>query len=166
MNKTQPIRRKRLPKETGYEPSKSRFERLRQYVDRPISKNFNVDDIHWVTDRIGITDYEGSTEAVIKGYYVINVASEVPSSADILIDINPGSGNVKQCLNELADQMEKILTSTNNKIVVHCAMGMERSPLTVVWYLHKYLGMTLDEAYSIVSSSRESTIDRRSWIRM
>ena len=62
--------------------------------------------------------------------------------------------------------MEKILTSTDNKIVVHCAMGMERSPLTVVWYLHKYLGMTLDEAYSIVSSSRESTIDRRSWVHM
>ena len=148
-----------------FEPSSSRFERLKHLVGRPISDGFNIDDIHWVTDRIGITDYEGCTEAVLKGYVVINVAGELDSSAQIQADIIPDSGPVRSTLDGLAALINKILTESDDaKIVVHCAMGMERSPLTVVWYLHKYQDKTLDEAYQIVEAARESTIDRRSWI--
>ena len=149
----------------SFEPSSSRFHRLKHLVGRPISDEFNIDDIHWVNDRIGITDYEGCSEAVLKGYIVINVAGELDSSAQIQADINPDRGPVRSDLDELATLINKILTESDDaKIVVHCAMGMERSPLTVVWYLHKYHGKTLDEAYGIVQSARESTVDRRSWI--
>ena len=158
---SKPIRRFNF----AHEPSLHRFENLKHLVGRPISDEFNIDDIHWVTPRIGITDYEGCTEAVVKGYVVINVAGELNSSAQIQADINPNKGSCRSDLDELAALINKILTeSDDSKIVVHCAMGMERSPLTVVWYLHKYQNKTLDEAYQIVESARESTIDRRSWI--
>jgi len=148
-----------------FEPSSSRFERLKHLVGRPISDEFNINDIHWVTDRIGITDYEGCTEAILKGYVVINVAGELNSSAQIQADINPDKGPCRSDLDTLAAFINKILTESDDaNIVVHCAMGMERSPLTVVWYLHKYQNQTLDEAYQIVKSARESTVDRRNWI--
>jgi len=148
-----------------FKPSSSRFKRLKHLVGRPISDEFNIDDIHWVTPRIGITDYEGCTEAVLKGYVVINVAGELNSSAQIQADVNPEEGPVRSTLDGLAALINKILTeSDDSKLVVHCAMGMERSPLTVVWYLHKYQDKTIDEAYQIVISARESTVDRQSWI--
>ena len=87
------------------------------------------------------------------------------SSAQIQADINPDKGSCRSDLDELAALINKILTESDKaKIVVHCAMGMERSPLTVVWYLHKYQDKTLDEAYQIVEAARESTVDRRNWI--
>jgi len=45
-------------------------------------------------------------------------------------------------------------------------MGMERSPLTVVWYLHKYHDKTIDEAYEMVQDARPVVVDRREWIKL
>ena len=153
------------PNKYGPDSSSVRFERLKSHVVGPISPDFNIDDIHWVTDRLGITDYEGSVEAVNQGYFVINVAGEIKSEAHIHMDVDPGSGTVKRTLDKLARTINETMNAdSETKVVVHCAMGMERSPLTVIWYLHKYQGMTLDEAYAITREKRESTIDRRNWI--
>jgi len=130
-----------------------------------IPDGFDIDEIHWVTDRIGITDFEGCSEAVVRGYLVINVAGELDSSAQIQEDINPYSNTVKKTLNKLATLIDKTMTDDDTtKVVVHCAMGMERSPLTVVWYLHNYQDMSLDEAYQIVQAARPIAVDRRDWI--
>ena len=148
--------------------SKERFNDLRRLVEREgraVPDDFNIDDIHWATDRIGITDYEGCSESVLRGYFTINVAGELASSADIQADVDPGSGTVRETLDGLAALMDKVLKDADDiKVVVHCAMGMERSPLTVVWYLHTKLGKTIDEAYDIVMNARASVVDRRSWI--
>lgn len=147
------------------EPSKERFKQLKKLVCQPVSEDFDIDEIHWVTDRIGITDYEGCTEAVLRGFFTINVAGEIKSSAEIQADIHPGRGNVRENLDTLATLIETALSwSPQTKVVVHCAMGMERSPLTVAWYLHTKQNKTLDEAYEMCMKTRESTIDRRSWI--
>ena len=146
-------------------PSKERLVHLKHLVGRDIPDDFDIDAIHWATDRIGITDYEGCTEAVVSGYFTINVAGELESSANIQSDIDPGSGKVKETLDGLVALMDKALKDDDHaKVVVHCAMGMERSPLTVVWYLHTKLGKTIDEAYDIVIKARASVVDRRSWI--
>jgi len=50
------------------------------------------------------------------------------------------------------------------KVVVHCYMGMERSVLSVVWYMHKYLGMGIDQAYEQIFMNRPIAADRRHWI--
>ena len=128
--------------------SKNRLEWLKQLVERQgrtVPDDFDVDEISWVTDRLGITDFEGSEESVIRDYFTINVAGELNSSAQIQADIDPGSGTVKKDLTKLAALINKTLSdSPDTKVVVHCAMGMERSPLTVVWYLHTYQDKTLD----------------------
>ena len=67
-------------------------------------------------------------------------------------------------LNEAALCMRKALVEEGRDVVVHCAMGMERSVLAVVWYLHVEAGMTLDDAYDTVSEARPIAVDRRHWI--
>ena len=57
------------------------------------------------------------------------------------------------------------MTETDKKVVVHCAMGIERSVLSVVWYLHKYHSMTINEAYDTVGNARPIAADRQCWIR-
>ena len=149
-------------------PSKERLHDLRRLVEnegRSLPEDFDVDEIHWVTDRLGVTDFEGCSEAVVRNYFTINVAGELDSSAQIQADIDPGSGKVKKELDKLIVLMHKALTDNDDtKVVVHCAMGMERSPLTVVWYLHKYHDKTIDEAYDMVQTARPVAVDRREWI--
>jgi len=152
----------------AHSPSKERLHDLRRLVERDgrtIPNDFDIDAIHWVTDQVGITDFEGCSEAVVRNYFTINVAGELDSSAQIQADIDPGSGKVKKELDKLVVLMHKALTDNDDtKVVVHCAMGMERSPLTVVWYLHKYHNKTIDEAYEMVQNARPVAVDRRDWI--
>ena len=152
----------------AHSPSKERLHDLRRLVEREgrsIPADFDIDDIHWVIDRVGITDFEGCSEAVVRNYFTINVAGELDSSAQIQADIDPGSGKVKKELDKLVVLMHKAFTDNDDtKVVVHCAMGMERSPLTVVWYLHKYQDKTIDEAYEMVQNARPVAVDRRDWI--
>ena len=97
---------------------------------------------------------------------MINVAGELDSSAQVQADINPHSNRVKPVLDRLAKLIDKTMTDDDiTKVVVHCAMGMERSPLTVVWYLHSYQDMSLDEAYKMVQAARPVAVDRRYWIK-
>ena len=149
-------------------PSRERLDHLKRMVEqqgRTVPDDFDIDDIHWVTDRVGITDFEGCEEAVLRNYFTINVAGELDSSAQIQANINPSVGGVKQDLTELATLMHKALSDNpETKVVVHCAMGMERSPLTVVWYLHTYHDKTIDEAYDMAMLARPVVCDRREWI--
>lgn len=50
------------------------------------------------------------------------------------------------------------------KVMVHCLEGNERSPLAAMWFLHRRKGMTLDEAWSVVSLARAQAKDRREWL--
>jgi len=73
-----------------------------------------------------------------------------------------GLANIK-VLDEFADFVDKLL-SEGRKVLVHCAMGVERSPLAVVWYLHKKKGMSIPEAYAFVKSKRSVVADRTVWL--
>lgn len=50
------------------------------------------------------------------------------------------------------------------RVLVHCAYGIERSPLTVVWYLMRYHRMTLDQAYELVLERRPQAQYRGTWL--
>lgn len=50
-------------------------------------------------------------------------------------------------------------------VLVHCAAGVERSPLAVIWYLMNRNSISLDDAYKIVKQKRPIIEDRRSWIK-
>ena len=134
-------------------PSKDRLSGvLSQILERDVD-NFDPDEISWVTDQIGITDWEGAKEAQITGCYVVNVAQELMGNPYDDIDI-PFEGRPKQLtkqMNAFADLVDlKLNTEEDTKVVVHCAMGME--------------SMTIDEAYELIVSKRPIVCDRRYWM--
>jgi protein-tyrosine phosphatase len=73
-----------------------------------------------------------------------------------------GVANVK-VLDDFADLVDKLLAE-GRKVLVHCGMGVERSPLAVVWYLHRKKGMSIAEAYKYVMARRSVVADRTVWL--
>ena len=51
-------------------------------------------------------------------------------------------------------------------VLVHCMAGIERSPLTIVYYLHKYRDMSWDRAYSFVQEKRPEVANRLQWLKL
>jgi protein-tyrosine phosphatase len=52
-----------------------------------------------------------------------------------------------------------------NPLLVHCAAGIERSPLTIAWFLRKSGRFTtLNSAYSYLQGLRPVVADRREWL--
>jgi hypothetical protein len=49
-------------------------------------------------------------------------------------------------------------------VLVHCAYGIERSPLTVVWYFMRHHDMNLKQAYDLVLEKRPQAQYRGTWL--
>jgi protein-tyrosine phosphatase len=135
-----------------------------------------MDKISWVTPVLGITGYEGIEDIERFQYgvdndYIINTAGEINNRADVKIPVEPSMG-ARQTLRRvdmIADIIHEKLYSfarlpSEYKVIVHCAMGMERSVLAVAWYLQKYENYTLDSAYERIHEIRPIACDRSSWI--
>ena len=69
---------------------------------------------------------------------------------------------IADIINEMLSGYKRL--SSEYKVIVHCAMGMERSVLAVAWYLQKYENYTLDSAYERIHEIRPIACDRSSWI--
>ena len=147
------------------ETPKERLPIIKKWSSFDVPEGFDPDEISWVTDRLGITDLTGAFDAANQGCYVINTAGEIvsPSNLKIVVDPRRGAKEVRQSLDAISDAISEQLSSSERKVVVHCFMGMERSVLTVVWYLHTRLGLTIDEAYEQVGRVRPIAIDHRGW---
>ena len=50
------------------------------------------------------------------------------------------------------------------QVIVHCWQGLERSPLTLVYWLMTRQGMDLSQAYAYVKAHR-NVYDRRAWLK-
>lgn len=133
-------------------------------VSRSLS-DFEPSEISWITSTVGITNWEGGLEAKNQGHFVINVAGEVDGNADLTIPVDPhyGPGRTRKVVESVVKVIDYALKN-EQKVVVHCAMGMERSVLSVAWYMHQYLGLSLDDAYEQIKSIRPIAADRRNWI--
>ena len=67
------------------------------------------------------------------------------------------------------DRLNKIIDSiisSNIPLLVHCAAGIERSPLVIVYYLVKTKGLTLEDAYTFVKKIRPQISDRSNWLKI
>jgi rhodanese-related sulfurtransferase len=130
--------------------------------------NFNMDGgpsiISWITDNIAVTSAKGAEVALAQGHFVINTAKEINNSAQAKITINPGSGNNLRQFQAIENVMAGVLKNTDQKVVVHCAMGMERSVTAVVWYLANTTNMNLKEALALVQSKRPIACNRLAYI--
>ena len=131
-----------------------------------IVANFEPKIISWITPQIGITSRDGVLQALEDGHFVINTAIEQTNKAHIKIPVEAGSGQVLHQLNQIKDIMNNVLTTTDQKIVVHCAMGMERSVLAVVWFMANTWGMTLETALAKIQEKRPIALNRLSWIAL
>ena len=127
-------------------------------------KTFNINDgpstISWITDNIAVTSREGADIALKQGHFVINTAEEINNSAQVKIPVRHyGPNNLRQ-LKAIENVMVGVLKNTDQKVVVHCAMGMERSVTAVVWYLANTTNMSLPEALKLVQDKRPIACDR------
>ena len=68
-------------------------------------------------------------------------------------------------LTVVATAILELSSKPNKKLMVHCAAGLERSPLAVAWYLHFYHMRSLAEAYKAVRTIRPQLWDRTAWIK-
>jgi hypothetical protein len=69
----------------------------------------------------------------------------------------------KRALDDIADAIDLGL-GRGDQVLVHCWEGVERSPLSVVWYLATRQGYTFDAAYEHVRDLRPQVVDRRAWL--
>ena len=148
--------------------SKNRVSQLKRHSSFDVPEDFDPDELSWVLPRVAITDWEGGLAAKRLNHYVINVAGEISSYANAKIPVEPelGIDQTRKTVEHVAELVNIMLQKTDSKIVVHCAMGMERSVLCVVWYMHKYLGTSIDEAYQQIGAVRPIAADRRHWVGM
>ena len=146
--------------------SKERMGGLLQISAYQPPSDFDPDIVSWVTPNVAVTDWEGGVRAKQDGDFVICVAGEMPELGHVWMPIDPDDGRREtlKMLNRIAELIDWVVSKADKSVVVHCAMGIERSVLAVAWYLHRYQQMSLDEAYDIVGDVRPIAADRKYWV--
>ena len=113
----------------------------------------------YIGDITSDTDFDGDRICVLENACA-NGCEHFPI-LQIGSDGQPFASSIN--LDRVADRVEQSLIN-NRKILVHCGAGVERSPLSVVWYLHKKKNLTIEEAYKFVMLKRPEAQDRRVWL--
>jgi hypothetical protein len=165
------IHRRDIEKPVEYQTGKSSRGRMGDLLwmsNYGPPSNFDPDEITWITPDIAVTDWEGGIKAKEQGDLVICVAGEKPDLGHVCIPVDPRNGRNQtiKTLDRISELVRWAIADAGQRVVVHCAMGIERSVLAVVWYLHRYESMTLDEAYDTVGYARPIAADRRHWVGM
>ena len=65
---------------------------------------------------------------------------------------------------ELASEAIEEGLKNGRRVLVHCGMGVDRSPLALAWFLHSKRGMEIDEAYQLIKSKRPIVVSHVDWI--
>lgn len=100
-----------------------------------------------------IPTYEGQ-------YYHIPILEKCPNNS---ID-RTGALVSMDGLNRATDLIEQYMNK-NERLLVHCVGGVERSPLTLAWYFVQSKKFeTLNEAYVFLRSKRPVVSDRQFWL--
>nr|WP_276975929.1 dual specificity protein phosphatase [Ferrimicrobium acidiphilum] len=81
---------------------------------------------------------------------------------DHTIDDIKCKANVKAL--EAVSNSITMLISNGERVLVHCGMGKDRSPLAVAWYLHKENGISLTAAYEQVKAKRSIVQPHLNWV--
>ena len=135
-------------------------------ISDEVIDNFNPAMISWVAERIGITAEDGVAQALADGHFVINTAKEIQNDAQVKMAVDPGFGTVLNTLNDIAEVTTRVLSTTNQKVVFHCAMGMERSVLACVWFMASQWRMRIDQSLAQIKKHRPIVLDRTDWITL
>ena len=150
--------------------SRERITWLKRMSRTPhlVKDDFDPEELSFVHPSIAITCWEGAVEvAGQSGYYVINVAGELDTPSDLKAPVDPRDGvsATTAQLDRIAGVIDQQFEGADDtKVIVHCAMGIERSALAVAWFLRSRLGYgSLTAAYDAISAVRPIVADRRGW---
>lgn len=115
----------------------------------------------WVGDWTDAQHFEGECLCVLE-----NVGEGHPKMTHY-IPIKDEFNHVKtEAIDRAADLITERLTA-GAKLLVHCAAGIERSPLTCAWWLRKMgVHSTLSAAYIHLRIIRPIVEDRTVWLDM
>lgn len=84
---------------------------------------------------------------------------------DLISDQDVDVVALRQQLDLVARELEeRFIKSTPT--LIHCLGGMERSPLAIMYWLHKYHNMTWNEAFDFVHDKRRVVMNRYEWLNM
>ena len=146
--------------------SSKRIKHLRSISNFNLPEEFDPDEISWVSPRVAVTDWEGGVNAYKSGEFVICVAEEFRDTGHVYIPLDPTrpTEHVTDTLERITKLIQWVLSNSTKGVVIHSALGMERSVLAAAWYLRKDLGMTMGEAYAAIGEVRPIAVDRRDWV--
>ena len=119
--------------------SRDRIAGLKHMVGYDVPDSFDPHEISWVLPNLGVTGAEGAENAIKQGYFTINVAGELELETTVKLPIEPSNtvwgfkktSTVLTMLEQIVNTMEMAM-ATDQKVVVNCSMGMERSVLATV----------------------------------
>jgi protein-tyrosine phosphatase len=114
--------------------------------------------------------FVGGLEAVQAGFdgsiiCVLEACGGQPPNEQHVPVLMPGPEGAKatpETLESVCQAIDEALTV--GPVLVHCGGGVERSPLSVAWWLHSRRGMALPDAYQLVALKHPPTQDRTFWI--
>ena len=134
-----------------------------------LGDGFDLEELSFPHPSIAITCREGAAQVAGQpGYYVINVAGELNTPCDLKMPVDPRDGvsATRSQLDRIAGVIDQQLEGPDDtKVIVHCAMGIERSALAVAWFLRSRLGYgSLTAAYDAISAARPIVADRSHWV--
>lgn len=119
--------------------------------------------ISWVTDQVGITDLDGGIEAAQEDGLVV-ICLVPPNNPGALFQFDLREHPFSKGMMDGITMVINALVNNDKKVVVHCYAGVERSPLTVAWWISRTQHLTIDEAYQRVKAARPEAQDRRHWV--
>jgi hypothetical protein len=96
---------------------------------------------------------------------IISVLADVPACEPRRSIQLPFLANGRASLESTAALIDHAL-ALGQRVLVHCEEGSERAPLVVAWFLNQRRGLSLDEAYALLSSKRPIVRDRRAWLEI
>ena len=118
----------------------------------------------WGASEIVTNLYVGDLQDAVKfDGMIISVLADVPACEPRRSIQQPFLANGRATMESTAALIDAAL-ALKLRVLVHCEEGSERAPLVVAWYLITRRGMSLDEAYDLLSARRPIIRDRRKWL--
>lgn len=134
-------------------------------------KPFNADECHlvirneetggevWLGNKVGALTFEGEKLCVLEPPH----CAGDPKAKHMWILDHRGVARREKLDAAAAFIAERV--EAGAKLLVHCGAGMERSPLTVAWWLvSKRIFADLSSAYELLKAVRECVADRGQWV--
>jgi protein-tyrosine phosphatase len=88
---------------------------------------------------------------------------DLPTVTHVRIYEKKSDAPIVENLDRLADAVHDA-QGHGEKVLLFCAYGVRRGPLAAAWYLHKYEGLSVDEAFDKIGKVRPEVERPKEWI--